>query len=481
MIQVETSAPMKFELSYRIRRQLLKGETIYHSSLPCHVSRKFPEGKWIAQVRREERGKLVKFPVKGFGTAKDALTYVVSLRPNAKGHVSVAKQGEPTIAMLFEYVTRHRQKRIGELTKRGKASRWRMYIEPAWGDFPISSVTKRLAQEWITELETKIENNEAGTLGFAQLESIRTDLHSLFESVGSFSSDYEDRKNPFAGLEFQPRIPRAKVTIESEHFAAVYNACQYFVSDGICTDWIAEMFLTSLLSGLREGEVIALCVDQIDFKNGAITVDRALRRDSREIDPKTRLEYGSVCKQAVNFPKKGTAVNSKTRIVPMSDQLAQILRQAINRPRTNSGNWDFIWPSSNGKLRQISRFANSWNTLRERLNETAVHAPLDQDCDWPEMPKGRGRKQNKLILEARENSQLRLPDIFGDIDFRDTRSSFGSFINQLGISQATREHILGHAGGLTNTVYTVVTTREFQAVRRKLSGGWFFNDKSRCY
>lgn len=463
----------KRSLPDRIHRELRKGETIYHSNIPCHVSGKFPDGKWIAQVRREERGKLVKYPVKGFGTPKDALDYLVSLRPNSRGRVAGPRQGEPTVAMLYEFVKQHRQKRISDRTKEGKESRWRLYIAPEWEDCPISLVTRRVAQEWITEVESRIERGEAGSLGLAQFEKVRTDLHAMFECADSFSPEYEDRKNPFAGLDFSAQPPRVKVTIESSHFAAIEHACEILIGEGLCVEWVAEMFLTSLLSGLREGEVIALCRDQIDFENGAIVVDRALRRNSRAIDPKTRREFGEVQRQAMNLPKGGSATNDKTRVVPMSNQLAALLKRVANRPRVSGMDWSLLWPGDTGKLRELTRFRSAWSTLRDRLHEVATLAPLKhQSGAWPEIPKRQGWTKNPLITDARRQPSLRLPDIFGEIDFRDTRNSFASYMNELGISQATREHVLGHGGGLTNTVYTVVTSNAIQDARKRLSEGW---------
>lgn len=458
----------------RIRRELRKGETIYHSTLPCHVSNKHPEGKWIAQVRREDRaGKLIKYPVKGFGTPKEALDHVRALRPNEKGQVAFERQGEPTVEALYEYVRAHRQKRLTETTKVGKESRWRLHIEPEWADWPLSKVTRRAAQEWVTQMETKIEEGEAGTLGIAQLEKVRTDLHALFECLPSFSPDYEDRRNPFADLDSIARPPRAKVTIESQHFAAIELACEELAKEGLCTLWIAEVFLTSLFSGLREGEVLALCRDQLDFKNRAILVDRALRRKSRAIDHATRLEIGNVQRQAMHLPKGGSPTNDKTRVVPISDQLLRILQRASSRPKDGRVEWNLIWPGETGKLREVGRFRTAWVTLRERLHELASLAPIDdEDGAWPPLPKRQGWPKNPLIERARLEPHLRLPDVFGDIDFRDTRNSFASYMNEIGLSQATREHILGHGGGLTNTVYTTVTSGAFQDARKRLSKGW---------
>lgn len=456
-----------------IRRELRKGETIYHSTLPCHVSAKNPEGKWIAQVRREEKGKLVKYPVKGYATPREALNHIKSLRPDDKGRVAVVKPGEPKVRDLYEYAKKHRQKRLTENTKAGRESRWRLYIEPEWADVPLSKVTRRAAQEWITSMENSILSGESGSLGIGQFEKVRTDLHWMFEALPSFSSDYEDRRNPFADLDFLPRMPRVKVTIESQHFAAIEYACRRYVKDGLCTQWIAEVFLTSLWSGLREGEVLALCRDQLDFKNGAILVDRALRRKSRAIDRKTRMETGPVLRQAMHLPKGGSPTNDKTRVVPMTDQLMKLLKRASEREGVAEAEWNLLWPAENGNLKEIRRFQTAWATLRERLHELATLAPLEGEGEaWPDVPKRPGWIVNPLVQEARVDPKLRLPNIFSEIDFRDTRNSFASYMNEVGLSQATREHILGHGGGLTNMVYTVVTSSAFQDARRRLTRGW---------
>jgi hypothetical protein len=114
-----------------------------------------------------------------------------------------------------------------------------------------------------------IAAGEKDTLGLPQFQKVRTDLHFMFEALDSFAPEYEDRKNPFAGLDFTEQAPRVKVTIESPYFAAIYHACTRFVEEDLCVQWVTQMFLTSLLSGLREGETMALCRDQLDFDNGA--------------------------------------------------------------------------------------------------------------------------------------------------------------------------------------------------------------------
>lgn len=457
----------------RVHRELRKGETIYHSTLPCHVSAKYPDGKWIAQVRREERGKLAKFPVRGFGSPKEALDYIKSLRPDGAAHNAVLEKGEPTVEALYEYVRVHRQKRLSPRTKSEKEARWKRYIGPEWADWPLSRVSRRAAQEWVTRVEGQILGHDSGGLGLAQFEKVRTDLHAMFECLSIFSPEYEDRRNPFSDLDFLAQPPRAKITIQSQHFAAIMHACERMSAEGLCTPWVAEMFMVSLLSGLRLGEVMALCKDQVDLKAGTIRVDRALRRTSRALNPATRLEEGPVLRQAVSWPKGGTHSNPKIRLIPISDQLAHILWRATARPRSAHGIWNLLWPGSTGETKELARFRAAWVTLRERLSELSVLTPIEfEGGDWPEFPKRQGWSRNPLVQEARDNPHLRLPRIFDRIDFRDTRNSFASYMNEVGISQATREQILGHTGGLTNAVYTAVTEAAFQNARTRLTNGW---------
>ena len=446
-------APM--ELPERVRRDLLIGETIYHSTAACHRSTKHPEGKWVGQVRRTENGRLIKYPVKAFASPQLALAYVKSLRPNATGRVFAAAQGEATVADLFEFVKKHKWKRLSPKRIALKESRWRLHIEPFWGLWSLTQVTRRAAQEWVTDIEASIAAGKAGTLGQPQFSECRMDLHGMFDALGIFDERFEERKNPFADLECLAREQRHRVCIESQQFAAIELACSLLVAERLCTDWVVGMFLTALLSGLRLGEVLALCREQIDFSSGAIRVDRAVREQDRELDSRTMTPAGPIQRVAVNLPK-----GDKIRVVPISDQLAAILRSFCNRPCVEGAKWNLVFPSETGCPKEHTRLTGAFNTLCKRLDELAKKTAHG----------GRGWPRNPLIEEFRCVS---LPDVWNTIVFRDTRNSFASYAEEAGIPQATREAILGHgAKGVTNKHYTDVTTKGFQDSRQRLTEGW---------
>ncbi len=453
---VSTAQVPKKSLPERIRRDLKTGETIYHSTAACHVSAKHPEGKWIAQVRREERGRLVKYPVKGFANPSDALTYIKSLRPDEKGRVHAPIQSEATVQQLYEYARKHTWKSIGSKRRAMKESRWRLHLAPYWGHVPLSQVTRRAVQEWITDVEEKI-GSEGYSMGHPQLAQCRFDMHGLFEVVGLFDERYEDRRNPFRakGLACVPCEQRDRVCIESQYFSALECACRRLAEENLVTDWIVAMFLTSLFSGLRLGEVLVLCREQIDFKNGIIRVDRAVREKDRELDPLTMWPVGPVRRVAINLPK-----GNKVRLVPMCDQLAAILRPYVNQRRSEGAVWDLIFPSESGYLKEERRVQLAFGTLKKRLHELATHAELG----------GRGWQRNPITDEFRDMS---LPAVWTTIVYRDTRNSFASYAEEVGVPQATREAILGHGPkGVTNKAYTDVTSRGLQEARKRLTKGW---------
>ena len=445
------------ELPERVRRELRTGETVYHSLAPCHVSAKFPQGKWVGQVRREERGRLIKYPVKAFGTPQEALAFVKGLRPDGKGRVFSPTAGEATVSDLYEYARKHSWKNLSAKRRDMKESRWRLHIEPYWGEVPLSLVTRRSVQEWITEVEEKIQAGRAGSLGLAQFSQCRLDLHSFFEVIGLFDERFEDRRNPFRaqGLAYTACDQRPRVCLESQHFPAIELACRRLVEEGLVTDWVVAMFMVSVLSGLRLGETLALCRDQIDFKTGAILVDRAVRERAREVDRETMAPIGDIRRMAINLPK-----GNKIRTVPMSDQLAGILKPFANRACANASGWELLFPSESGSLKEETRVKTAFATLCKRMEELANDKGRG----------GRGWQQNPLLSEF---ASRELPKVWSRIVYRDTRNSFASYAEEVGIPQATREAILGHgAKGVTNKAYTDVTSKGFQDARRRLTRGW---------
>jgi integrase len=461
-------------LPLTIERQLRKGESIFHSGATNHVSRRFPEGKWVAQVRRTlDCGRKIKFPVRAFGTAVEALAYVKSLRPDAAGKVIAAAQGEETVRDLHLWVSTHRWRRRAATTRSNRQARWKNHLEEYWGGWKISQVTSRAAQEWLTELELRVETGKT-SFGLSTVEECRIDMHSLFEDLRHFSDTFSEKRNPFVGLEHDRAPARSKVTIESSGFGPLVWTVQELAANGLATRWICEMFCVSLLTGLRRGECLALCRDQIDLCARTIRVDRALRCRSRELNLSSRREEGPVLRQAISYPKGGSASDPKDRIVPIPDQLVPILESILSREPCG-GKWDLLWSCSSGTPLSKEQCVKAFHNLKLRLIEISQLAPLNHDGGepWPPYPCRRGWKRNGLVEAARQNPVLRLFSLIGKIEFRDTRNSFNSYAAEVGLGQSERDAIMGHSQkGVGNQHYYVVTSTAFSRMQKALSEGW---------
>lgn len=458
------------KLPDRMAKQLQTGETINHTAAKQYVSERFPSGKWLAEVRRMEKGRLHRYPRKAFGTAQEALAYILSTRTAGKDGPTVRLAGEKTVTDLYREWKRHAWKNISERTKEEQERRWRLHIEPYWGSWTLSQVRPLAAQEWLTEEEERLGEQGKGH-GLAQLEKVRIQLHGMFRFAAKTEFGGFERANPFDGLEARQRPRRSLITIESQHFAPILRAADLLAREGFVTrgalvvPWIVEMFATALLSGLRHGEVMALKGDRLDFANGAIRVDRALRRNAQDYDEALGRPSGPVLRQAVGLPK-----GDRLREVPMSDQLGTLLRKVIADRGNTSG---LLWPGANGRPKEENRFNTSFRTLCRWLDVLAKAVPLST-CQGGVPNLTRWSRLNAIIEEMHACPELRIPDIFDLMDFRDTRNSFSSYLNEVAVPHATHQQIMGHGStsDVTLSYYTRVTSIAFKRARLAIAEGW---------
>ncbi len=312
-------------------------------------------------------------------------------------------------------------------------------------------------------------------MGLAQLTEIRLDLHAMFKFAIKSEFDDFDRSNPFQELEFITQPKRNLITIESQHFAPILRAADllsrdnYVTEGGLVVPWIVTMFATSLLAGLRRGEARALMWDRIDWDNGAIRIDRAMRRGSKDINERTGAYEGEVLRMAVGLPK-----GDKIREVPLSDQLRAILEPLYEARDKDVQGRPFVFPNEFGGMREDTRVHNAFKNLCKWMHELVKDVPMNAKPDR-ELPRSRWSRFNAVAAEMLESPEFRLPDIFDRLDYRDSRNSFSSYLNELGIPQATHQQIMGHgAHDVTGTFYTRITSRAFQDARERMSLGWQF-------
>lgn len=405
-------------------------------------------------MRRIERGRLVKFPVKSFERASDAIKYAESTRPDARkvagtGQVVVKSPGGiNTVSDLYAYCKAHTWKRLSPVRIDNKESRWTNHIEPYWGPWPLSTVRHRHAQEWITEKEEALVDGK----GLSQLGECRTDLIGYFRTA--IKNEFYEWANPFEDLDFTAPLPRKHVTIESQQFADVLYALGLLVSKGLVLQWVADVFTLSLLTGMREGESMALRGHCINLERKAVLVNRSWSRKARNVD-ESGVPYGEVVTPALSFLKERDQFDSGDHWKAIPDPLLPLM----TRLKDAAGN-GLVFCTADGKLKEPTRFYEAFDTLRNRLDEVAKGE------------KTRWSLRNEVIEELRD-AGVKLPDIWEAIVFRDTRNSFASYAAEVKIPEAIRMALMGHKGETVIMIkYTDLTTKGFLSAQEALSGGW---------
>jgi len=441
------------ELSDRQRRRLQVGESVYFSTSAQYQTKSSPHGRWVVKVRRTERGRQISFPVRSFEKPDEAVKYAESTRPenrksDATGQVLVksAKGGVITVSDLYAFCKAHTFKRLSGKRIVEKDSRWRNHIESYWGSWPICTVRRRNAQEWVTEMEAKLEEGK----GLSQLAECRFDLNGYFNAA--IKMDFYEWANPFSNLDFTPPTPRSRTTVESQDFSNILRTMDLLVGHGLALQWIADMFQIALLSGMRQGEILALMGKKIDLDRKAVLVDRALARNARNVD-EYGVPYGKPEAQALSFPKGGNQADPKARWVAIPDQLIPVLQ------RLKECNEGLVFGTDDDKLKQGVRFHNAWSTLRSRLIDIVKGEETR-------------RKATQTVIEVLKAENIKLPDVWTRIDFRDTRNSFASYAAEVGIPEPTRMALMGHTGSsVTFKSYTALTNRAFIDAQKRLTDG----------
>jgi integrase len=442
------------ELSARLAKRLNVGESVYFSEGKQYRTRETPDGRWVAKVRRIENGRLTTFPVKSFRAPDEAVAYCESTRPENRRKVGQAvvkstgrKPSEMTVQGLYEYCRQHRWKRLSGKRITEKESRWRNHIEPYWGTWPLSTVRRSAAQEWVSEKEAELSDGK----GLSQLAECRFDLIGYFETAIKF--EFYEFANPFEGLDFTAPKRRTRTTIESTDYALILEVMGELVDASLACRWVVDAFTLALLTGMRQGEVLGLRGTSIDLRQKAILVDRAVARNARELD-EDGLPHGESKPLALSYPKGGTPDDPRARFVAIPDQLLPLAA------RLKEQGGGLLFGSEDGKPKQPARFQTAWDTLRSRLGDVR----RAEATRW---------KALNAVIDSAAQKTRKLPDVWEKIDFRDTRNAFASFAAERGIPEPTRMALMGHLGStVTFRSYTDLTTKAFQDAQRRLSKGW---------
>jgi integrase len=284
---------------------------------------------------------------------------------------------------------------ISPLTIETRKRRFEKYAKAVFGAMPLSKIDPLEVKKFYRSLEKQ-------GVGPPTIVEIRGDLVRVFnQAISPYQRVSMTVANPF-----RITVPRTKqreaVALNPEEVLKALRSKDLDLSQ--------QSFLaTLLLAGIRLGEIMALTRGQLDFENGTIRIDRAVR-----------LSYGG--KQSVGLPKK-----DRVRRVIMCDLLKEILEPFVAELEPDR----YLWSAeTENKPRMKKVVYNDWQSIITATSLPAEMSP--HDCRLTHI-----NLIEKLMLEVSETT--------------------------------LKEHV-GHSGsGVTQTNYTRPITASQQILRDALN------------
>lgn len=139
----------------------------------------------------------------------------------------------------------------------------RLYVVPDIGSVPMQKVTPRMIQEIIT-------NRFRDGLSAKTVRNLHGIIHHCFQDAVKMELI---QRNPAEMTEL-PKVQKKEMTIlDGEEIKAFLNV--------IAGSKYEDIYYTDLFCGFREGEILGLTWDCVDFKNKTITIRQQLKRDSK--------------------------------------------------------------------------------------------------------------------------------------------------------------------------------------------------------
>lgn len=139
----------------------------------------------------------------------------------------------------------------------------RLYVYPVIGSVRLQKVTKPMIQQVITKMISAGRSPKT-------CKNVNGILHHMFDDA--ITSEYI-RTNPAHKTKL-PKVEKKDLVVLSG------NAFSEFL-DEITGKPFENVFYLAVFGGMREGELLGLTWDCIDFKHNKITVNKQLKRDSK--------------------------------------------------------------------------------------------------------------------------------------------------------------------------------------------------------
>jgi len=186
-----------------------------------------------------------------------------------------------------------------QIKSHGQQKQFCPYIGPALGEKSAESLTTPMVQAFYNDLLHPSRSN-VNPLSPKTIKNVHGVLHKALKQAVLCG---HIRSNPADGCVL-PRIEKKEITpLDENHISLFLRALQDHPHE--------YLYKITLFTGMRQGEVLGLTWDCVDFQNGTLTINQQLRREQK----KGGQYYFSPTK------------NGKTRVISLAPTVLNLFHQ----------------------------------------------------------------------------------------------------------------------------------------------------------
>lgn len=328
-------------------------------------------------------------------------------------HMNLCKTSITLDKWFKTWMEHYKENTICANTKRRYMEIYRMHILPVLGKMKLLDITQLQILQLLKKMDAK-------GLQFESRNKVRILLQDMFDKAMINDMLY---KNPAKGIKLGAHDKKEPRVLTPEEQASFFEC-----SKGTFYD---NLFVVAVSTGLRPGEVCALTLKDVDFKDALIRVNKTLVYQTFEGDEK----------KTFHFDKPKT--KSSKREIPMNQQCALALKKQFMQRNVVMGRTTAKPTEGFEELIFTTKFGTPINT---QTYSDAIKSVLENV---------------NLCRDALEKIEYFSPHCF--------RHTFATRCFEAGIKPKTVQQYLGHATlQMTMDLYTHVLKEHSQEEMIKL-------------